>query len=179
MTCRRRVHSVSEGKRLPRVGRDQRCRCAVERARRGARRRCDVGQSERCRIGDDFVEQAEHVHRNDIDMQRGGSRLEGGIEESGKGRKWRGRCGLAERSLTDVRKVEHHDPFRSGIAQPRDLRQGVSRGRGDVRLQLAGRDQARTGGRDVDEDVVGADPNRVYRVGIEGRCRVQQLVDLN
>src|SRR6202521_883844 len=47
MTRRRRVHSVGEGKRLPGVGRDQRCRGAVERARRGARRRRDVGQSER------------------------------------------------------------------------------------------------------------------------------------
>jgi hypothetical protein len=66
----------------------------------------------------------------------------------------------------------------AGVAQARDLRQRVGGGGDDVGLHLGRGDLARTRGRDVDEDVVGADPDAVKRVRIEFRACSQKLVDL-
>jgi hypothetical protein len=71
------------------------------------------------------VEQAEHVHRNDADVVHSPAcNVELNTRQRGQRQR---RLRPAQRRLADVGKVEHHDVFRTGIAQPCDLRQRVGR----------------------------------------------------
>ncbi len=174
----RRMHVVGEQVGLGGVRCDQRGGGAADRTRGRARRRDDVGEAVRRGVGDHLVEQAVDVDRDDIDVERPEPRLQRRIEQGRERGKRRGGCGEPRRRLADVRQVEHHDRARTRVAQARDLLQRLRGRGGDIGLHLRRRDQAGAGLVEVDEDVVGADPDRVEGMRIERRRHLQQLVDL-
>src|SRR5262249_9114607 len=111
---------------------------------------------------DHFVQSAEDVQTDDVDLERVEGCIQIVIEEGRQRGERRALPGSqAERRLAVVAYVEHHHVARACCAEDADLLRELLGGERTIGQTLSLSNSARRNGLSLDEEVIAADPDRI------------------